>query len=231
MISENIKAVQARVAEALAKRTEAKITGDKVTLVAVTKNHAASVIQETTACGIANIGENKVQEAMSKQEIVGAKNIWHLLGHLQTNKVKQAVEVFDLVESVDSEKLLEALNKAAVKSDKVQEVLLQVNLTKEPQKSGFTPEAYQAILPLLIKYENIRVRGIMVIAKQTEVAEETRSVFQEGYQLFCSLREYLGEQVTILSMGMTHDYWVAIEEGSNQVRIGTAIFGARDYSK
>ncbi|HIU63459.1 MAG TPA: YggS family pyridoxal phosphate-dependent enzyme [Candidatus Avacidaminococcus intestinavium] len=232
MIRDNILAVRKRIDAAITKRSEAKITGNNVTLVAVTKNHDVSVIHEVASLGILNIGENKVQEAFAKKNISEAHNtIWHLLGHLQTNKVKQAVNIFDVIESVDSQKVMQAINKAAHNLDKVQDVLLQINLTGEEQKSGFSIEEYEDILPLLATYDHIKVRGLMIIAQQTERVEETRITFKKGYELFCSLQAKVGKQVDMLSMGMTHDYWVAVEEGANYVRIGTAIFGARDYSK
>ena len=209
-----------------------KKTGETVTLVAVTKNHPADVVLASRALGISDVGENRVQEAKQKKTVVPSGQRWHLLGHLQTNKVKQAVEIFDIIESVDSEKILAAIDKAAEQQGKVQEVLLQLNIAEEEQKSGFDKESYEAILPELRNFKNVRVRGIMVIAQKAEDVEETRPVFRKGYEKFCELREYLGEShIDILSMGMTHDYWIAVEEGANSVRIGTALFGERDYGR
>ena len=232
MFSENVEIVRTKINNALAMRKETKKTGETVTLVAVTKNHPADVIRASMALGIVNIGENRLQEAKLKKTVVQNGPRWHLLGHLQTNKVKQAVEIFDIIESVDSEKILAAIDKAAEQQGKVQEVLLQLNIAEEEQKSGFDKESYEAILPELSNFKNVCIRGIMVIAQKTGDVEETRPVFRKGYEKFCELREYLGDQhIDILSMGMTHDYWIAVEEGANSVRIGTALFGERDYGR
>lgn len=229
MLAENLSSVKEKIAQAISQRRAAMLTGDGVTLVAVTKNHPPEVITDIEALGIANIGENRVQEAMHKQEVLGRPGRWHLIGHLQTNKVKQAVAHFDLIESVDSERLLGLLNKEAAKLAKQQEVLLQLNIAHEEQKSGFDRDEYLALLPHLSQYENIRVRGLMVIAQKCSDTEETRPVFAAGYRAFCRLKEQY-PAVDILSMGMSNDYTVAIEEGANMVRVGTALFGQRDYS-
>ena len=232
MFSENVEIVRTKINNALAMRNGDKKTGETVTLVAVTKNHPADVVLASMALGISDVGENRVQEAKQKKTVVPSGQRWHLLGHLQTNKVKQAVEIFDIIESVDSEKILAAIDKAAEQQGKVQEVLLQLNIAEEEQKSGFDKESYEAILPELRNFKNVRVRGIMVIAQKAEDVEETRPVFRKGYEKFCELREYLGEaHIDILSMGTTHDYWIAVEEGANSVRIGTALFGERDYGR
>lgn len=229
MLADNLQVVQAKIADALSKRQTAKITGDAVTLVAVTKNHPADVVTESLNCGIQNIGENRVQEAKHKQEAIGKQGTWHLIGHLQSNKARQAVALFDLIESIDSEHLLAAVEKEAARIDKIQDVLLQLNIAHEEQKSGFDKDEYLAILPKLGEYPHIKVRGLMVIAQACEDVEETRPVFAAGYRAYCRLKEQLPD-IDILSMGMSHDFTVAIEEGANNVRVGTALFGQRDYS-
>lgn len=229
MLAENLQLVQQNIEAALRKRKEAKLTGEEVTLVAVTKNHAPQVITAIQALGIANVGENRVQEAMHKQELLGKHGVWHLIGHLQTNKAKQAVAHFDLLESVDSLKLLQLVNKEAAKLNKIQDILLQLNIAGEEQKSGFSREAYLEALEHLEEYPNVRIRGLMVIAQATDNLEETRPVFAAGYRAFVSLKDRL-PFIDILSMGMSHDYGIAIEEGANCVRVGTALFGPRDYS-
>lgn len=229
MLAENLQVVQAKMLQALAKRQEAKITGPKVTLVAVTKNHPPEVITESLACGINNVGENRVQEAKHKQEALGKQGTWHLIGHLQSNKARQAVALFDLIESIDSEHLLAAVDKEAARIGKVQDILLQLNIAHEEQKSGFDKAEYLDILGKLQNYPHVKVRGLMVIAQACEDVEETRPVFAAGYRAFCRLKEQLPE-IDILSMGMSHDFAVAIEEGANNVRVGTALFGQRDYS-
>ncbi|MBQ8700770.1 MAG: YggS family pyridoxal phosphate-dependent enzyme [Acidaminococcaceae bacterium] len=229
MLADNLHNVKETIASALARRTERKETGDEVCLVAVTKNHPAAVVTEIQSLGVGNIGENRVQEAREKQQQVGHPGKWHLIGHLQTNKAKQAVEFFDLIESADSEHLLRALEKEAAKQGKVMDVLLQINVAREPQKTGFLPEDYEAVLPLLDSFPHIRVRGIMVIAPNTPDQTVLHSVFRQGYDYFCKLKRQR-KDIDFLSMGMTSDYAIAVEEGANMVRVGTALFGARDYN-
>jgi len=229
LLADNVKFVQAKITQALALRKEAKLTGSGVTLVAVTKNHPAEVITDTFSCGLQDIGENRVQEAKHKQETLGKQGCWHLIGHLQSNKARQAVALFDLIESIDSERLLATIDKEAERIGKVQEVLLQLNIAQEEQKSGFDEAEYLDILPKLSSFEHIKVRGLMVIAQRCDDIEETRPVFAKGYQAFCKLKQQL-PHIDILSMGMSGDYTIAIEEGSNSVRVGTALFGQRDYS-
>lgn len=229
MLADNLHNVKETIASALARRTERKETGDEVCLVAVTKNHPAAVVTEIQALSVGNIGENRVQEAREKQQQVGHPGKWHLIGHLQTNKAKQAVEFFDLIESADSEHLLRALEKEAKKQGKVMDVLLQINVAREPQKTGFLPEDYEAVLPLLDSFPHIRVRGIMVIAPNTPDQTVLHSVFRQGYDYFCTLKRQR-KDIDFLSMGMTSDYAIAVEEGANMVRVGTALFGARDYN-
>ena len=229
MLADNLHNVKETIASALARRTERKETGDEVCLVAVTKNHPAAVVTEIQSLGVGNIGENRVQEAREKQQQVGHPGKWHLIGHLQTNKAKQAVEFFDLIESADSEHLLRAPEKEAAKQGKVMDVLLQINVAREPQKTGFLPEDYEAVLPLLDSFPHIRVRGIMVIAPNTPDQTVLHSVFRQGYDYFCKLKRQR-KDIDFLSMGMTSDYAIAVEEGANMVRVGTALFGARDYN-
>lgn len=229
MLADNLQVVKEKIEASLRNRKEAKQTSNYVTLVAVTKNHAPEVITEALSLGVECIGENRVQEAKHKKDVLPAGGKWHLIGHLQTNKVRQAVALFDLIESVDSERLLAIINEEAARIGKVQDVLLQLNIAKEEQKTGFSREEYLDILTKLDGYKNINVRGLMVIAQACTDVEETRPVFAAGYRCFCRLKE---ERVGIdcLSMGMSNDYTVAIEEGANMVRVGTALFGQRDYS-
>ena len=230
VLAENLKLVKQQMQAALAKRKDKNLlTGNDVILVAVTKNHPPEVIAESIALGLQNIGENRVQEAKHKQEAIGKQGYWHLIGHLQTNKARQAVAHFDLIESVDSEHLLAAVDKEAARIGKVQDILLQLNIAHEEQKSGLDKEEYLALLPKLAEYKNVRLRGLMVIAQKCEDVEETRPVFAAGYRAFVRLREQYPE-IDVLSMGMSSDYMIAIEEGANVVRVGTALFGQRDYN-
>ena len=230
MLADNLKLVQQKIQAALAQRKDKELlTGNDVILVAVTKNHPPEVITKSLALGVQNIGENRVQEAKHKQEAIGKRGFWHLIGHLQTNKARQAVAYFDLIESVDSEHLLAAVDKEAARIGKVQDILLQLNIAHEEQKSGLEKEEYLALLPKLAEYKNVRLRGLMVIAQKCDDIEETRPVFAAGYRAFVRLKKQYPE-IDILSMGMSSDYPIAIEEGANVVRVGTALFGQRDYS-
>ena len=229
MLADNLKIVQEKIEASLKKRKEAMQTGDNVTLVAVTKNHAPEVITEALSLGVECIGENRVQEAKHKKEVLPAGGKWHLIGHLQTNKARQAVALFDLIESVDSERLLVLIDEEAKRIGKIQDVLLQLNIAKEEQKTGFTKEEYLAVLEKLADFKNIRLRGLMVIAQASSNIEETRPVFAAGYRAYCRLKA-VHPEIDCLSMGMSNDYTVAIEEGANMVRVGTALFGQRDYS-
>ena len=230
MLADNLKLVQQKIQAALAQRKDKELlTGNDVILVAVTKNHPPEVITESLALGVQNIGENRVQEAKHKQEAIGKRGFWHLIGHLQTNKARQAVAHFDLIESVDSEHLLAAVDKEAARIGKVQDILLQLNIAHEEQKSGLEKEEYLALLPKLAEYKNVRLRGLMVIAQKCDDIEETRPVFAAGYRAFVRLKKQYPE-IDILSMCMSSDYPIAIEEGANVVRVGTALFGQRDYS-
>ena len=231
-VAENIREVEAKSAAAAAKRGR---KAEDILLLAVSKTKPVELIGEAVQAGCVSLGENKVQEIMDKYEPMmeyapeGDRIHWHLIGHLQTNKAKQAVEFFDLIESADSEHLLRALEKEAAKQGKVMDVLLQINVAREPQKTGFLPEDYEAVLPLLDSFPHIRVRGIMVIAPNTPDQTVLHSVFRQGYDYFCKLKRQR-KDIDFLSMGMTSDYAIAVEEGANMVRVGTALFGARDYN-
>lgn len=210
----------------------AQIDTSKVKLVAVTKNHGVASMLEALASGITAVGENRVQEMLSKHPAVQAAGFtpeWHLIGHLQTNKARQAVPVADLIHSVDSEHLAVEIDKVAAKLGKCQDVLVQVNIADEDSKFG--TEIRQAI-PLakqISQLEHVRVCGLMTIAPYCENPESVRPVFRELYRLYGELKGLNLPHTAVewLSMGMTNDYMVAIEEGANLVRIGTGIFGSR----
>ncbi|MCH4178515.1 MAG: YggS family pyridoxal phosphate-dependent enzyme [Megasphaera sp.] len=227
MIKENIEAVQKRihVAAARAGRT------DNITLVAVTKNHPVEYMKEAAADGITDVGENRVQEALEKRKAFPDNNLtWHLIGHLQTNKVKHAVEHFDLIHSVDSAHLLQAIDKEAGKIGKVQDILLQVNVAREESKFGMEVEQFPTICQQAGEMEHVRVLGLMCIAPDYENREDVRPVFRVAHALYEDMKsKFPSGQVRYLSMGMTHDFEIAIEEGANIVRVGTAIFGPRNY--
>ncbi len=227
MIKENIAAVQKRIADAAARAGRT----DTITLVAVTKNHPVEYMKEAAANGITDVGENRVQEALQKLEAFPENHLkWHLIGHLQTNKAKHAVEHFDLIHSVDSEHLLKAVNKEAAKLGKVQDILLQVNVAREESKFGMEVEEFPAMCELAKTLANVRVQGLMCIAPNFEHVEDVRPIFRIAHALYEDMKpKFPAGQIQYLSMGMTHDFEIAIEEGANVVRVGTAIFGARNY--
>lgn len=230
MIAENYKNIIKKVEAAKERRTRASKT-DNVTLVAVTKNHNVTAMREAIDAGATDIGENRVQEAREKFQTLERNANWHLIGHLQTNKAKLAVQMFDLIHSVDSFKLATALNDAAHNINKIQDILIQVNLAKEEQKSGVFKDDLYPLIEKIDAMENLKLRGIMLIAPNFTDKEETRPLFSEMYDIFTDLknRPLKRGEINILSMGMTGDFEIAVEEGANLVRVGTGIFGVRNY--
>lgn len=230
MIEENLRAVLRSIEESRAKR---KIADPKepVRLVAVTKNHGVDEMREALDGGVTDIGENRIQEAREKFETLERDAAWHLIGHLQKNKAKYAVKLFDLIHSVDTLELACALNKEAQKIDKVQKILVQVNLAKEASKSGVYEEDLQPLLEAVDDLSHLQLAGLMCIAPNYEDVEEVRPLFRRMYEIFQRTKEFPWKTANIiyLSMGMTHDYRIAVEEGANIVRVGTAIFGPRQY--
>ena len=230
MIAEHLETVKKNIEESMAKRTGI-FKDDPVQLVAVTKNHDVEAMREAIDAGVTVVGENRVQEAVEKHEKLDRDVIWHLIGHLQTNKVKQAVKNFNLIHSVDSEHLLDAVDTAAGKIHKVQNILIQVNLAKEESKFGIYKEDLPFLLQKADQMKHVHLMGLMCIAPNYENVEECRPLFREMREIFDKLQMFplMNSEMKLLSMGMTHDYQIAIEEGSNLVRIGTAIFGPRQY--
>ena len=218
LIAENLSVIRQNVDE------------KKVKLVAVTKTQPSAVLREAFACGLTVMGENRVQEALEKAaELKDLPIEWHLIGHLQTNKARQAVQLFSLIHSVDSERLARELNRCAALIGKVQDVLLQVNIAGEETKSGVTPAEAGELALLIGSLSHLRLCGIMTIAPFYEDAELTRPIFAKTRCLFEDLKDEMGpnEAFRWLSMGMTHDYLVAMEEGASLIRIGTGLFGER----
>ncbi len=208
-------------------QNEIKAVSHDVTLVCVTKYATSSMINEAVAAGATDIGENKVQEAAKKFPILKNKSIKkHMIGHLQTNKVKEALGLFDMIQSVDSAKLATAIDKEAARLKRPVEILIEVNTSNEPQKYGVSLDYAITLIKETSRMEYLRILGLMTIAPLTDNAENIRSSF-------CSLRILRDEvlqkkiknvQMKYLSMGMSSDYRIALEEGSNMVRIGSAIF-------
>ncbi|AQX05674.1 alanine racemase [Elizabethkingia meningoseptica] len=201
-----------------------------VKLVAVSKTHPVEAIQEVYNMGQRVFGENKVQELIAKQPLLPHDIQWHLIGHLQSNKVKYVAEFVDTIESVDSEKLLEEINKQAAKHDRTIKVLLQVKIAEEDSKTGMeVSETKELFLKYLQgHFSNIEITGLMGIGTFTDDEEQTRREFLFLKRLFDQLS--MQKKLETLSMGMSGDYVLAIECGSTSVRIGSSIFGARDYN-
>lgn len=231
MIRERLQAVEAEIEKARARRSR-EVANNPVQLVAVTKNHGIEAMREAIDAGVTDIGENRIQEAASKYEQLDRDVRWHLIGHLQTNKAKQAVRYFDLIHSIDSQRLAQAVDSAAAHISKVQDVLIQVNLAREESKSGVYREELDEFERFVAALPNLRLCGLMCIAPNYENVEECRPIFREMHEIFLQLKEKKlpGANIVYLSMGMTHDYSIAVEEGANIVRVGTAIFGARQYN-
>ena len=229
MIAEKLKEVKENIEGAKAKRSTDK--QHEVRLIAVTKNHDVQAMREAIDAGVTDIGENRIQEAKEKFATLDRDVTWHLIGHLQTNKAKQAVKIFDLIHSVDTLHLAEAINNAAAGINKVQKVLVQVNLAKEDSKSGVYVEELADLLHKVDELPNLQLMGLMCIAPNYDDVEECRPLFAKMYEIFQKVKEitFSTANILYLSMGMTHDYEIAVEEGANMVRVGTGIFGPRQY--
>lgn len=225
VIEENIKAVRKRMAAACARAGRPE---DAVTLIAVSKTKPFSMVAEAAACGQMDFGENKVQEILEKQpELPEAR--WHMIGHLQRNKVKQVIGKAELIHSVDSIRLAEQIEADAAKQELDVDILLEVNVAREESKFGFFLEELSEAVEVISRLPHVHIRGLMTIAPPVENPEENRMVFRKLHQVFIDIQ---GENIdnvnmSVLSMGMTGDYEIAIEEGSTMIRVGTGIFGAR----
>jgi len=217
-IAENLACVRERIEQAC--RRAGRSTGE-VTLVGVTKGHPAEAIEEACAAGLRDVGENRVQEAQAKIEALASRGVrprWHLIGHLQTNKAKTASNLFAIIHSVDSLRLAQALSRQA---EEPVSILLEVNVAQEASKFGFTPDELPQVFADIAALPHLDVRGLMTVAPMADDPERVRPVFRRLREL----RDELG--LRELSMGMTDDFEVAIEEGATMVRVGRAIFGSR----
>lgn len=206
-----------------------------VRLVAVSKTHPVSLIQEAYDCGQRDFGENKVQEMSEKAQALPKDIRWHMIGHLQTNKVKYIVPFVHLIHSVDTPKLLLTIDKEAKKNGRVVDCLFQVHVAAELTKFGFAPEELLQYLDSgeFRELSNVRLRGLMAMATNTEDRAQVAAEFERAHDIFCDVREryFAGEDCfSLLSMGMSGDYDIAVLHGSNIVRVGSLIFGQRDYS-
>ena len=226
MVAENYRMVDKKVQEACARAGRDR---NEVTLIAVSKTKPAAMIQEAMAAGANVFGENKVQELCDKYELLPKDLHWHLIGHLQRNKVKYIIGKVDLIHSVDSLRLAEEISKEAVKKETEENILIEVNVAEEESKFGFHVEEVEDALKQIRELSGVCVRGLMTIAPFVDNSEDNRPVFQKLNKLYVDMKSKNIDNGTmnILSMGMTGDFEVAVEEGATMVRVGTGIFGAR----
>jgi len=224
IIKNNLEIINEKIKKAALK---VERNPEEIKLVAVTKTATIEQIEEAIKAGVKIIGENKVQEAKEKYQIITADIEWHLVGHLQTNKVKYAVEIFDCIHSVDSIKLAEEIDKRSLQFGKTTNVLVEVNVSGEETKYGIKPEEVVLFLKNISEFTGIRVRGLMTIAPIVEDKEEVRPYFRRLRELSKEIKSKNIKNVKMdyLSMGMSEDFEIAIEEGANMVRIGRGIFG------
>jgi len=223
-IAANLDVIRQRIAAACARAGRDPQT---VTLMAVSKSQPPEAVRAAAEAGVTLFGENRVQEAKAKIPLCPSRARWHLIGHLQSNKCRDAVQLFEMVQGVDSLHLAQELNKWADKRAKTLPVLLEVNIAGESSKFGYRPETVLAELPELNAQPRLEIHGLMTIAPWTPDPEKARPVFRHLRELRQQCEAVLGVPLPHLSMGMTGDFEVAIEEGSTLVRIGTALFGAR----
>lgn len=223
-LAENLASIQQRIGAACARVGRDPAT---VTLLAVSKGMPPEVVREAAASGLTLFGENKVQEAKAKIPLCPGRLRWQMIGHLQSNKCRDAVHFFEMIQSVDSLALAQEIHKWCDKQAKTMPILLEVNLAGESTKFGFKPEQVLAELEAINALPKVEVHGLMTIAPWTPEPEKVRPIFRQLRELKAECEDKLGAPLSHLSMGMSGDFEVAIEEGSTIVRIGTSLFGAR----
>lgn len=228
-IENNLNDVRSRIADAAANCGR---QANDVTLIAVTKTYGVDVINEAIDQGVTDIGENRVQEIMEKYESVKPVR-WHLIGHLQKNKVKYIIDKVELIHSVDSFELAKEIDKHAKKHDKLQRILLEVNVSGEESKFGISPQDCEALCRSISELENVKIEGLMTIAPFVDDEKVLENVFDGLKKLAGDIsgKSIKNVDMTHLSMGMTNDFPLAIANGATMVRVGTGIFGKRDYTK
>jgi len=227
-ISNNIEFVKKNIQEA----SKASNHVDEATLIAVSKTKPVAMLKEAYDAGMRDFGENKVQEIMDKYEQLPSDIRWHMIGHLQTNKVKYIADKIYMIHSVESVKLAEEISKRAEMCNRVIPVLIEINIGNEESKFGLSPDELEAFVRSINKLSGIKVSGLMCVAPYTDNPEENRIYFKQLKQLSVDIMTKNIDNISmdVLSMGMTGDYQIAVEEGSTYVRVGTGIFGERDYS-
>ena len=226
MIKENLAKIEANI-QAACERSGRK--REDVTLIVVSKTQSVGTIQKAYDASVRVFGENRVQELNEKYPLLPDDIKWHMIGHLQTNKVKPLIGKVELIHSVDSLRLAETINKEAAKQDVVVDVLIEVNVANEDSKFGFLLDEVTSFIKMVAKMSHIRVCGLMTIAPFVDNPEENRQIFKALRKLLVDINDKNIDNIAmgVLSMGMTNDYEVAIEEGATMVRIGTAVFGER----
>ena len=227
-IKENLSYINEKINEIAKKKG---ISSKDITLIGVTKTIDVDRINEAISLGVTNIGENKVQEIQEKYDKVKGDVGWHMIGHLQTNKVKYIIDKVELIHSLDRKSLADEIQKRASQNNIVAKVLVQVNVAEEESKFGLKLEEAIPFIESIQNYKNIKIKGLMTMAPYEENTEKVRFVFRELKQLFETIKEKKYENVDMkhLSMGMTNDYDIALEEGANMIRVGTGVFGERIY--
>jgi len=228
-ISENIQTIRKEIEDICRQKN---MDPKDITLIAVTKTIDVARIKDAIDAGIGHVGENKVQEILDKHDAIKDIANIHLIGHLQSNKVKYIIDKVKLIHSVDSMKLMDEIDKRAKKSGVIADILIQVNVAHEDTKFGIDIAEVDNYVEYASKLENIKVKGLMTIAPFLEDVEKTRPIFRALKEKFDELssKEYSNVEMKYLSMGMTNDYKIALEEGSNMIRVGTGIFGKRVYN-
>ncbi len=228
MLASNLQEVERKILEACEKAGRAR---EDITLIAVSKTKPVAMLKEIYDLGIRDFGENKVQELTDKAPQLPADLRWHMIGHLQRNKVKQVIDKAVLIHSVDSVRLAKAIEAEAAKRDIIVQILLEVNVAEEDSKFGLKVNEVLPAIEEIAAMPHVRIKGLMTIAPFVENPEENRTVFAQLQKLSVDMAEKNIDNVSvdILSMGMTNDYQVAIEEGATMIRVGTGIFGEREY--
>ena len=227
-IKQNIAEIEQKIEEA-AKKSGRKREG--ILLLAVSKTIDVPHIKQAVNCGLTELGENRVQEILEKYEPMGENVSWHLIGHLQTNKVKYIIDKVKMIHSVDSMKLAEEISRRAKQANVIMDILVEVNMAGEESKFGVSPEETLSLVQNIALLDNICIKGLMTVAPFVDNPEENRDCFRRMKQLLVDINEEKIDNVhmNVLSMGMSNDFEVAIEEGATIVRVGTSIFGKRVY--
>lgn len=230
MLKENLEHIEEEIQKACKRSGRQR---DEVTLIAVSKTKPVETLKEAYQLGVRIFGENKVQELNEKYDALPGDIQWHMIGHLQRNKIKYVIDKAELIHSVDSIRLAEAIEKEAAKRNLTADILIEVNAAREKSKFGLLPEEIDSFIENVKNFPHIRINGLMTIAPFVENPEENRPIFAYLRKLSVDIAEKNAHNInmSVLSMGMTNDYQVAIEEGATMVRVGTGIFGLRSYTQ